>query len=522
MIVSRKAAGVAAIAALASFASCGVEIEGADSERQEFVTERAVEQNELRDFRAAAASLPPRPDGEVAVAGETPESLTAGAAIQFNRAATGVDVSYEAIGVTAAFASLCEGTADVVEVARPISEEELAACEANGVELSAPLQMASDAIVVATRNESDVGGDCVGVPDVDAIFRRGSTIDNWLQLGFDDLRLIATGPIEGSTFEFFTSRVFGDPAGGSLADFRADYRAEPSDVEVKDQITNRNAQNRAKERAREYKRKLKARLAGRRQEFINEAEARADARALEEIERINRRNRRLEIEVDAEELEQQNAELVERAKARARERAVRFFDARVDERVELRREEKIDRALGRGSVGYVNFAFYELYEEQLRPLEMNRAPEPPPAPLIPDPNSLAIAESVAVPPVEDEEEVDESAEPDCIFPSQETITTGQYPLSQRTLLYVPTRSLEREEVERFLAAYLADADQLALAAGLVPIPEQLRAEQFELVTGRRLEAAEETIPEPTPIPGEAPADPAEPAEPVESVPGVAG
>ena len=197
-MIGLRALAVAALLALVSLAACGV-----DTERRRRASARnssssaRSSRSELREFRAAAAELPPLPAGEVQIAGEDPASLTAGAAAVFNRAATGIDVSYAAVGTTAAFDAMCEGSTDVVEVTRPITEAELAECEANGVELAAPLQMASDAIVVTTRNESDVGGDCVGVPDVDAMFRRGSTLDSWAQLGFDELPLRATGPDAG-------------------------------------------------------------------------------------------------------------------------------------------------------------------------------------------------------------------------------------------------------------------------------------------------------------------------------------
>ena len=65
-----------------------------------------------------------------------------------------------------------------------ISRAELAVCNANGLEIRTPIQIASDAIVLATRNESDVGGDCLTVADIARVYRRGSNINNWNQLGF--------------------------------------------------------------------------------------------------------------------------------------------------------------------------------------------------------------------------------------------------------------------------------------------------------------------------------------------------
>ena len=70
---------------------------------------------------------------------------------------------YSAVGATEGFARLCRGEIDIVDSARAISRAELAVCNANGLEIRTPIQIASDAIVLATRNESDVGGDCLTV-----------------------------------------------------------------------------------------------------------------------------------------------------------------------------------------------------------------------------------------------------------------------------------------------------------------------------------------------------------------------
>ena len=109
MTAPRVASAIAGVAVVLVLAACGIDTDGADTERQEFVEARAVEQEELRDFREQTAELPPRPAGEVAIAGETPDSLTAGAVDQFNIASTGIDVYYDPVGATGAFDALCEG-----------------------------------------------------------------------------------------------------------------------------------------------------------------------------------------------------------------------------------------------------------------------------------------------------------------------------------------------------------------------------------------------------------------------------
>ena len=84
------------------------------------------------------------------------------------------------------------------------------ACKRRGVDLSEPLQIAADAEVLATKNEADVGGDCITVQQARDIFRAGSPYNSWSQLGFFDLPITATGREDGSpNFTFFGQVVLG-------------------------------------------------------------------------------------------------------------------------------------------------------------------------------------------------------------------------------------------------------------------------------------------------------------------------
>ena len=71
-----------------------------------------------------------------------------------------------------------------------------------------------------------------------------------------------------------------------------------------------------------------------------------------------------------------------------------------------------------------------------------------------------------------------------MFPSQETITSGDYPLSRQILLYTSADGLRRPEVRAFLAYTLRHAQRLATSLRLVPITDRLQAEQYALVGGR--------------------------------------
>ncbi len=59
-------------------------------------------------------------------------------------------------------------------------------------------------------------------------------------------------------------------------------------------------------------------------------------------------------------------------------------------------------------------------------------------------------------------------QPSCVFPSADTILSGQYPLSRPLLITATTRSLERPEVADFLSFYLRRSRTLAAEQRLVP------------------------------------------------------
>jgi ABC-type phosphate transport system substrate-binding protein len=123
-----------------------------------------------------------------------------------------------------------------------------------------------------------------------------------------------------------------------------------------------------------------------------------------------------------------------------------------------------------GHVSYFRFSYYELFEDQLRPFEIT----------LPD------------------------GERNCVFPSQRTIVSGQYPLARRLLLTTTTRSLERNEVSDLLEFYLEHAVEGADDQRLVALPDAQVAQQLAVVRGETppvlvapeapVEASEATVP----------------------------
>lgn len=436
------------------------------------------------------------------------------------------------------FADLCAGRVDVVEVSREPTAREIAACRARGIELvDDPLQIGSDAIVLATRNESDVGGDCVSVTQARDIFRSGSPYSNWSQLGFDDIPLRTTGREDGAdNFEFFGQTVLG-LENASLGDVRTDYRVRRSDRAERLEVTNEARIERAIRRARARLARDRRLSRPERRRQVDQARRAAERQALREIEAENRRIARRNVtltETQKRRLERRNRLLVERRKRAAVNRENRLFDRDQLRRARAAYRRDLRRAIRRGTVGPFRFSYYELFEDELRPLEIDFGvavtedgrpvtlddfpPEQRPGAVVRrpvrTPAGTTTIQTTTVPPVEttqtattetvpgqtpttptadaasgDVQTIPSQPVPDqrlpdrtrdgkrvfqgpmCVFPSQITITTGAYPLTRRIFLYTSKQALRRELVRDFLRFQLDRAREVAVENRLVPITE---------------------------------------------------
>lgn len=88
-----------------------------------------------------------------------------------------------------------------------------------------------------------------------------------------------------------------------------------------------------------------------------------------------------------------------------------------------------------GTMGYFGFTYFEENEEQLQALQLQ-------------------------------------GDGECVAPSSESITAGEYPLSRPLFLYVSTKSLnEKPQVKSFVRYYLENAVQLAEDTQFVPAPQ---------------------------------------------------
>jgi phosphate transport system substrate-binding protein len=338
-----RRAALAAFAAAAGLAlgACG-DLEDDPGPDQGDLTSAAAEQP-----KEPAADLPEPAAGQVEVDGRLDGSLTNDVKSGFDRDAgrngLAIDVIPAAGDEAQGFADLCAGRTDVVDASREITDEELQACTDNGLKV-VEFRIAFDATVIVTRNERDVGADCVNFDQLRAMFQTGTPVSAWNQVNtaFLPIELTTTGPEEGaSDFELFGQRVLGE-AEPTLSSLRSDYIPHARESQIKDDVAGKDAPE--------------------------------------------------------------------------------------------------------GRVGIIGFSYYELFEDKLRPLE-----------------------------------IDGQTGDRCVFPSEETISSELYPLERTLRLYTTQRSLDRQEVQTFLTYYLKHSGALAVENELVPIDDALRKVELQRI-----------------------------------------
>jgi ABC-type phosphate transport system substrate-binding protein len=455
----------AALIGAATLAGCGIDV-GKDGAMPKNTTTVSAAQSQAR--AATARAVGQRPPGVVGVDGGREDGITKTIVAQFNRSFAIRAVLADTGGETQGFQDLCSGRVDVVDAARTISTAEAARCRANGVPVANPITVGSDALVIATKNEADVGGDCATVAQVRDLFRAGSPITNWNQLGFFDLPLRTTGRGPGTDiFDFFAFQVLGVDNGATLAQMRGDFAVQPTDDDVRVAVTGDTTVARALAQQRVQELLRSQQVAAERRSFIRAAVAAADRRVLAEIAAVNRRNAQRKVRVDAAQLDAANRIEDARAKAAAASLASHQFDVLLANRTPTVNSALL-AAQRPGTVGFFRFTYYEQFEEQLRPLEIQPGGTP-------TTSTNATAKSNAL---------SQQGQLDCVFPSRTTITNATYPLARRIVLYATTASLKRPEVQTFLRYYLTQAQNAATADALVPITDQQRDQAITALTGR--------------------------------------
>ncbi|MCZ4499212.1 MAG: phosphate transporter substrate-binding protein PhoT family [Marmoricola sp.] len=452
MIARTRLAAVAlGLASLLAVSACHVGLSSNDAKK---ASNGANAQTAVTDKSGAKATLltpeAVAPNGTARIDGSTRGSLTAGAAVAYNSSGSVADVSVADRGAQAAFGELCRGGIDMVDSARSISASELNLCSRYGLQV-VQLQFASDAVVLSTKSGTDVGGDCLTMNQVNNIYRAGSPVTNWSQLGFDNVPVRVGGPDRSNNaFDFFGRSVLDAPE-PSMTYLRSDYRAFSDDSGTRKFIVGDAQDQQNSQLASHYEALVISRKGVVAQAVTNLASAKANLFAA-------RQNRSQGI-TDGRPQHTQNADQARLDAARSAEQVTK--NELAHQRQLLKALEKpaksTDRAESaiaalRGRVAYFRFTYYELFEDDLRPFEISTTAKP----------------------------------RNCVFPSEATITSGEYPLSRRLLLTTTTRSLARHEVSDFLLKYLGAAQQDAITARLLPIPDSVVAQQRTWLLGTAL------------------------------------
>lgn len=387
-----------------------------DSVSQQTANEFREQTARLEAERAAYHSLPSRPQGVVSIDG-VDGSLTSAARTNY-RLRSGRIVDQNTNGDGRAFGRLCSGEIDLVDSSRSITADEFAACREVGLDV-VQFQVASDAVVLAIRSGTDVGGDCLSTDQVRDALRAGSPVTNWAQppLGLSDVPLVTGGPEPTSNaFDFLGRNVLGSAQAG-LRDFRSDYQAFDTDEAAQVFVAGNSgdalleSEVASLERKRNTRRTLLARAES---NLANAVATQRSARSPRQVLNANA--------MVAQRTAERNAIFNTFKLARAS-----YLEA-------LRAHNRFADATG--NVAFFRFPYYEAHVDRLRPFEIT----------LPD------------------------GELNCVLPSRRSIVDGTYPLSRQLLLTTTVRSLERVEVEGFVDFFLDESDDLAREVGLVALP----------------------------------------------------
>jgi phosphate transport system substrate-binding protein len=199
------AAGVATLAATAIIAGCGGD-----------------------DGGSGASNL----SGKILIDGSsTVAPLSIGAADAFAADNANVDIQVGTSGTGGGFEVFCKGETDISDASRSINDEEKAACAKAGIQFT-ELRVASDGVTLVTKKDGAIGKACITTDELKKIWLKGSTIDNWKDVGpgWNDVKMTLAGAgSQSGTYDFFNEEILGEDAKGEVNAPRQDYSASEDD-----------------------------------------------------------------------------------------------------------------------------------------------------------------------------------------------------------------------------------------------------------------------------------------------------
>ena len=166
--------------------------------------------------------------GQVLIDGSsTVEPLSSAAAEFYAEQAPGVKPTVATSGTGGGFEKFCKSETDISNASRPIEEDEMAACEAAGIEFT-ELQVANDALTVVVNPQNN-WANCLTTQELMTIWAPASEgqVTTWNQVrpDFPPEPLALFGPgTDSGTFDYFTEAINGEEGAS-----RADYQSSEDD-----------------------------------------------------------------------------------------------------------------------------------------------------------------------------------------------------------------------------------------------------------------------------------------------------
>jgi phosphate transport system substrate-binding protein len=166
--------------------------------------------------------------GQIAIEGSsTVIPITQAAAEGFNRQSPDVEITIGGAGTGDGFEAFCGGTTQISNASRPIKDDEVQACQENGIEF-VEIPVALDGLTVVVNPQNDFANN-ITLDQLRTLWETNAEgqITTWNQVNpeWPEQQINLYGPgTESGTFDFFTERVNGEEG-----ESRSDYQASEDD-----------------------------------------------------------------------------------------------------------------------------------------------------------------------------------------------------------------------------------------------------------------------------------------------------
>ena len=146
---------------------------------------------------------------------------------EFQAVNSGTQITVGVSGSGGGFKKFCGGETDISNASRPIKDEEVASCEAAGIEFM-EVPVAYDGLTLVVSQDND-WATCLSVEQLNQVWapEAEGSVNNWNQIDpeFPDEELALFGPgTDSGTFDYFTDEVNGEEGAS-----RGDYTASEDD-----------------------------------------------------------------------------------------------------------------------------------------------------------------------------------------------------------------------------------------------------------------------------------------------------